>query len=466
MANKQKVILVNPLSVESDHIQPPLGLGYLATSLRKNGFEVEILDAQKEKITTDKLPEIIKKSKPDFVGFQVYTFNLNYVKEGLKKIRSVNKKIITLVGGPHISALPNDVFKTFDGLVDFAFRGEAEIGLPILLKKIIDNDKSGFDKIPGLIYKKNNKIFLNQPLFYKDIDIFDMPAWDLIKPQNYPEAQHGAFFENFPIAPIITTRGCPFNCSFCSGRLNTGMIVRKRKVSSVIEEIKTLYNVYHIREILIIDDNFTFDKIFAKNVLKEIIKLKLDASFAVPNGVRLDTLDLELLKLMKMAGFYLISVGIESGSNRVLKLMQKSLSKEKIREQINLIIKSGLDCAGFFILGYPGETEEEAKETIEFSLNLGLLRAFFFTFIPLPGTPITEELQKKGIIDQSCFTNYSFSKPVFTKEISEEKLKKLRTEAFLRFYLFRPKILFQNFSRFKRPVQFYFLFKRIFRWMV
>jgi len=225
-----------------------------------------------------------------------------------------------------------------------------------------------------------------------------------------------------------------------------------------------LYTTHHIREFHIIDDNFTLDKEFAKKVLKEIIKLNLKISFSVPNGIRLDTLDKEILILMKNAGFYLISIGIESGSDRVLKMMGKHLLIKQIKEKISLIKKVGLDAAGFFILGYPGETEKEIKKTINFSLSLGLLRANYFLFLPLPGTIIFQQLQKGGALGDVEYNKLSFTSPVFTDNLSKTKLKTLQRQAFLKFYL-RPKILIKNILKIKRPAQILFLFKRAIHWL-
>lgn len=457
----KKIILVNPYNPLSDHIQPPLGLGYLATSLRKNNFEILIIDANKEHLNVLRLVEQIKRENPSFVGFQFYTSNFKYIKEGLQAVKKINSNIITLVGGPHPSALPEQVFSTLGSCLDFAFQGEAEIGLPMLLKGNIH-----LEKIPGLIFRKNNQIVVNPPHFEQELDRFDYPAWDLLRPETYPEAQHGAFFEKFPIAPIITSRGCPFSCSFCAGKQNTGTIFRKRSVENVIKEMKYLYEIHNIREFHIVDDNFTLDKCFAKEILKEIIKLNLDASFAVPNGIRLDSLDEEILLLMKKAGFYLISAGIESGSDRILRLMNKHLTIKKIKEKISLIKKTSLDLSGFFILGYPDETVREIKKTIKFSLNLGLLRANYFLFLPLPGTPIFEKLRKNKLLEKIDFNRFSFTKPTFTNKIKKKRLKKLQREAFIRFYLFRPKILLKNLQKIKRPKQVIFLLKRAVHWLI
>ncbi len=229
----EKVLLINPYNPESDHIQPPLGLGYLATALRKANITVSICDANKLKISPRNLQKVISGEKPSFDGFQFYTANYSYIKEGLALIKKISPETLTLVGGPYPSALPAITMKEMGQNLDYAFAGEAEIGLPLLIQK-----KAALEKIPGLIFRQNAKVTVNPLLFHPHLDDFDFPAWDLLKPETYPASQHGAFFKNFPIAPILTTRGCPFNCSFCAGKVNTGSLLRKRSVGNVIKEIK------------------------------------------------------------------------------------------------------------------------------------------------------------------------------------------------------------------------------------
>jgi radical SAM superfamily enzyme YgiQ (UPF0313 family) len=216
------------------------------------------------------------------------------------------------------------------------------------------------------------------------LDKLGIPAWDLIKPYEYPEAQHGAFFKNFPIAPITITRGCPYSCTFCAGNFISGKIFRKRSARHVVEEIKTLHDKYGIREIHITDDNFTLDKDFAKDVLRHIKQMDFKISWSVPNGIRAESLDEELLSLMKETGLYLISLGIESGSDRILKLMKKNTTTSLMKDTIERIRKFDIDIAGFFIIGFPGETLGDIERTIQFSLDLDIIRANFFTYLPHP----------------------------------------------------------------------------------
>ena len=402
-----KTLLVKPYNL-SDHIQPSLGLGYLATSLRANNHEVDILDCIKEDLKLDGFLKRVKELKPDVVGLQCYTFDLRFVKEALDGLKKLDSKPVTMIGGPHPSAAPKETFGYFGDSLDFAFIGEAEKGLPLLLDKLGNGSTIDFSEIPGLAWRESSGVRLNPQAFTHDLDSLGMPAWDLISPENYPESQHGAFFKKFPIAPIMVTRGCPFPCTFCAGSVVAGKKIRKHSARFMLDEIKYLYERHGIREFHIVDDNFTFDKAYVKEFLKKLIALNLDISWATPNGVRVDALDKELLDLMKKSGLYLISLGIESGSDKVLNLMKKHTTVKKIREGVNLIRSSGIDIAGFFIVGFPGETKEDIADTMRFSLDLDLcpnaipeLIPCFANLLTIPSAPLPPP--KSGLTTTKSF---------------------------------------------------------------
>ena len=457
-----KILLVKPYNL-SDHIQPSLGLGYLATSVRDR-HEVNILDCIKEKIKPEDFEKYIADKKPDIVGFQCYTYDLPYIKTMLRACK--NNNIMTILGGPHPSVMPRETMELFGDDLDYCFQGEAETGFPMLLEGLAGGLSFDKAKVPGLVFREGGSIVVNKKVFVEDLDKLGIPAWDLIKPQKYPEAQHGAFFMNFPIAPIIITRGCPYSCTFCSGNLIAGKRIRKRSVGHVLNEIDKLYNSYGIREFHVIDDNFTMDKEFAKRLLKSLKEKNLKISWAVPNGVRMETLDDEMLSLMKETGLYLISLGIESGSDRVLRLMKKGTNTALIKNAVEKIRKANIDIAGFFIIGFPGETKEDIEKTIDFALKLDLIRANFFTYLPFPGTESYEQIKTEEGLDKVNWDKFYFmSAPYAPRGIDSDTLKALQRKAFIKFYM-RPKIFWKNVSQIKSPRHFKFLFTRFCRWIL
>ncbi|MBL7158813.1 MAG: B12-binding domain-containing radical SAM protein [Candidatus Omnitrophica bacterium] len=456
-----RTLLVKPYNL-SDHIQPALGLGYLASSARDR-HDVRILDCVKEKIRPSAFEAALDEIKPDVAGFQCYTYDLHNLKGMLSSCK--NRNIKTVLGGPHPTSVPLETMEFFGNELDYLFQGEAERGFAKLLDMLEGDANINLNDIEGLLWRKEGRVFSNPRFFEENIDNLGIPAWDLIKPETYPEAQHGAFFKKFPIAPIITTRGCPFSCTFCAGNLISGKRLRKRSVSHILGEMEALYNSRGIREFHIIDDNFTLDRAFAKSLLKAVKESSMNVSLSVPNGIRVDTLDDELLELMKSAGLYLISLGIESGSDRVLKLMKKNTTVEGIRKSVVLIRKHGIEVAGFFILGFPGETKEDIEKTIRFSLELDLIRANFFTYLPFPGTESYNNLKREGRLDEVNLKRFYFMNATFVPEgLDKNTLKRLQRKAFLGFFL-RPGIFLKNIREIKSPRHFKFLFMRFLRWM-
>ncbi|MDD5547593.1 MAG: radical SAM protein [Candidatus Pacebacteria bacterium] len=463
-----KVLLMRPDS-RSDELIPPFGLGYLITAARKK-HDVEILDGIKEKLTPEKFREILKDKKYDVIGIQIFTFHVISVKEYVKVIKEVLPEAKIVFGGPHPSCAYANIFQLFPN-IDWAFRGEAEVGLAKLLDLIAENkeaDRNKLMEVPGLIWRIDGRTVANQQLFVEDLDELGMPSWDILKPNTYPLAPHGGFFKNYPIAPIIITRGCPFSCTYCAGYLVSGKKIRFRSVDKVMEEIKWLYNEYGIREIHIEDDNFTFNPDFVREFCRKMKESGLGITWTCPNGVRLDTLTEDLLLTMKDAGLYSISVGIESGSERILKEMKKSLTKDVIREKVSLIKKCGLEISGFFIIGYPGETIKDITETIDFSIELGLKRAGFSLFKPFPGTEITRKLVESGELKEMSDEDWSrfvLADAVYAPQgFTREQMKGLRKKALRRFY-FRPKIVIKFFSEVRNIQHLKIVLKRIYSWL-
>jgi radical SAM superfamily enzyme YgiQ (UPF0313 family) len=332
-------------------------------------------------------------------------------------------------------------------LLDFVFVGEGEIGFPKFLEEL-EREKS-LERVPGLAWMSNGKLRINTGAQEENLDSLGLPAWDLIMPESYPFSPHGVVCKKFPIAPIMATRGCPYKCTFCS---TAGSKLRKRSKELILEEVKLLYDRHGIREFHMVDDNFTMDMVYAKDFLKALIELNLGASWATPNGVRLDRLDREIIELMKEAGFYSLSVGIESGSERIRAKMNKGSSLNKIREQLKMVDQvGGIDMTGFFILGFPGETYEDIEQTLRFSRELQLQRATFHAFIPLPGAMVWREMEASDELGRVDWERYFFWAGAYVPQgLTRKELKHLHRKAFLLFYL-RPRIILENMKFMLRP---------------
>jgi len=455
-----RVLLIKPGNL-SDHIQPSLGLGYLAAQIRSH-HAVKIVDCIKEKLPGEDLLPVLEEFQPDLVGSQCYSMDLPSVKIILQTVKSFNKNITTIIGGAHPTAVPKYTMDYLGrNLLDFVFIGEGEIGFSRFLTELEGNGENDFQKVPGLGWMENGRLRVNPKELVDDLGSIGMPAWDLIKPESYPFSPHGVVCMNYPIAPIMATRGCPYKCTFCT---TSGTKLRQRPVELIVEEIKLLYNHHGIREFHMVDDNFTMDMDYARRLLRAIIELNIGATWATPNGIRLDRIDKDLLELMKQAGFYSIAFGIESGSDRIRMKMKKGSSTKKVSKDLEMVKEvGGIDVTGFFMLGFPGETKEDIEKTLKFSQELPLHRATFHSFIPLPGTQIWEEMKVSGELDRVDWERYFFWAGAYVPQgLTRKELKNLHRKAFLLFYL-RPRIILYNLKFIIKPRVFWYAVRYLWR---
>ena len=294
---------------------------------------------------------------------------------------------------------------------DFAFASEAEEGLPMIVdllgdlapekrRRALHEDGLDLAHIPNLIWRHDGGTVGNPVRVIEDLDSIPMPAWDLIDPASYPHQAHGTFTRQVPSAATIATRGCPYPCTFCAAGINSGKAIRWRGLEPLLDELKFLHTRYGIREFHFEDDNFTLKRERVLEFCEGLSRLNMGVTWALPNGLRLDKLDKEVLQAMERAGCYGFAVGIESGSQRVLNLMAKHLTLERIEEQLHLIASTTkIDVTGFFILGFPGETREEMQETIRFAMRLPMVKANFGSYMPHPGTKEYRKLKADGKLD-------------------------------------------------------------------
>jgi anaerobic magnesium-protoporphyrin IX monomethyl ester cyclase len=435
-----RVLLVKPIIKNAHQSIPNLGLGYLSTALKKAGHHVNILDCVNKRITFNEFEKFIRSSDFDAIGFQVFFTDPLSAKKSLQIVKKHNPQTITIIGGICPSVMPQESFSYFTE-ADFGFRGEAEIGLPRLINKLSGLGLEEKD-IPGLIWRNNGKTETNPAIFNEDLDSLGMPDWDLIDPRNY-NFQTFNLTKSSKVAPIIVTRGCPYHCTFCSTHKVTGRHPRSHSVNYIIDQIKFLHSKFGIKEVSFFDDNLIANKATLEELCHQLIgqKFKIDWS---SYGIRLDKLDRNILKLMEKAGCYIITAGIESGSQRILDHMQKGLIIENIREKAALIKSAtNIKLMVSFILGYPLEDKADILKTIKFAKSLPVFSVGFYNFNPIPGTSIYKELVSSGELEEKFEWDLieSDRKPYAPKNIPLNKLLLLYRWAYISFYL-RPKTLF------------------------
>ncbi len=449
----------------SDEIIPPLHFGYLASCISER-HNVIIYDQLRDNLSNQQLLQNLSAQAPDIIGLSAFTKDVEPVKILAGQLKEKFEESIIVLGGIQITLMPDETFEYFENAIDYGFSGESEIAFPIFIDEIAKHpEEIDLDKIPNLIWKKNNVVIVNPQVITQDLDEMPMPRWDLVPPGSYPKAPHGAFMKQFPIAPIITTRGCAYSCTFCAAASLTGKKVRFRSIDNIINEIKYLSDEFGVREIHFEDDNFSLTKKRVVEFSERLLEENLGITWAFPNGLRLNNLDLQTLKLMRKAGCYAVNVGVESGNDSVLARINKKITKKTILGKISLVKKAGLDIGGFFIIGFPGETLSEINDTLKFACQLPLDRIGISYFQPYPGTKEYEKLFEKGEyrlkLGQS---KQSLHKITYVPQsLTARQLKRLRLKGFVTFY-FRPKIILKLIRQIESCQHLWFILKRGVRW--
>lgn len=431
-----RIMFVQPTADSRNAVLwPPIGLGYLASYVRRDGHEAVIVDMLKDcAFRMSALSERIDRFAPEVLCVSVFTMALPQVREIIAVAKSRLSDIKVIVGGPHLSSLPERAFLDLP-MADFAVRGEGEIPLRRLLQSI-QCGASKWTDVPGLIYRSETGTAMNRAHFEANVDEYGIPAWDLIGIE--------AYYRQMQKIPVYFSRGCPFPCTFCAARLTSGRNLRRRSFSHILDELKMLSRVYGVDQIIVEDEGFGASKDFIMGFCRCLLENPLPIEFHMGTGLRLDQVDEELLLAMEKANVNkLIALGIESGSQRILDLMKKGTSLQLIRDKVNLMYRMGYNPTGYFILGYPGETRDEMEQTVRLALELPICQASFSSFVPLPGTEATKTLQDNGELP----ADFDFSRLIACavayapKGMTTTELQSIRRKAIVRFYL-RPRILF------------------------
>jgi len=427
-------------------VLPPLGILSLASMLRENGEEVLFLDCQATNKNIADVITKIKKDNPDIIGITSSTVTINKTKELIRRCKKENKNMITILGGSHISALPEEVMKECPEL-DIGCIGEGEMTIKEIVSAI-KNDKP-LDDIKGIIYRKNKEITRTPRRgLVKDLDSLPKPAFDLIKDSkqyihSLTMRSSGATF------PLISSRGCYYNCKFCDQNVFSGRW-RGNSPERVLEMMKDVQKLFNVDFISFEDDNFALNKGRVIRICKLIINNRLNIKWGCSLYPR--NVDEKMLKWMKKAGCWTIYIGIESGSQRMIDYMNKKNTLKEIKDCVKLIKKHNINVYGSFILGLPTETKENIEQTIAFAKEIPLDGVSFFTYAPYPGTEFYKELIKEKRINKE-WDNYSGhnTKPIsVNNNISTEYLLKKQKEAYRKFYL-RPKYIATHLKRIVDP---------------
>ena len=382
-----RVLLLRPNSIIIA-TPVPLGLGYIAGSLRKEGHEVAIIDGRNERLSADVMRKRARDYAPHVIGITAINFEMKEAHELAAAVKAEFPAVPVIIGGPYASANREAILD--DENIDVVVIGEGENTAAELLEAI----ESGADlsAVKGIIHRQDGEpVFTGERELIDDLDTLEV-AWDLIDPKAYFK-RLGRNSENIVkkdhrSLTIFTSRGCPYGCIFCHNVF--GKKFRPRSPESVVEEIEMLRDRYGLRELEIVDDSFNQSVRRSKQIMAGLIDRNVKLHIALPNGIRGDRTDPEMMDLFREAGFYRIAFAVESASPRLQKIINKNIDLDKVKWSIEEVARRGLVASGYFIQGFPTETYEEMLMTGDWAADSDLHVASFFYLNPFPGTKVAE----------------------------------------------------------------------------
>ena len=437
----------NKRGLRNESVFPPLGIAYIAAYLKKNGFEVAIIDSLALRISQEEIVSKVNEFKPDFIGITVLTQQFGAAVDLAQALKASDPKTPIIFGGIHIFSQHEEIIKS-ETCVDFCVRGEGELTLLELIRTIQSGGR--LSEVKGVTYRENGGTIVSPDReFIKNLDDLPFPAWELLPMDLYRGPISLDNRRHF--VSVLATRGCPFKCHYCE-LASMWRTQRRRSVENVLAELEVLKNKYHIKFIDFVDDLLVADKKWAIRLFQGMVKMKLNTIRWECSG-RIGLMGEELLKEMKKAGCVCVNYGIEFGSQRMLDFVNKNITIQQIYDTVALTNKVGIPVKGLFMLGYPTETKADIEETINLSRNLKM--DFLATAIvaPYPGTQLYQYCQEHDLFRVDDWKRYDISQIRF-KAI---KLKDMTLDELLEYngridreFILRPRYMLKML--FKHPI--------------
>ena len=420
---------------------PSLGLLSLAAVARRAGAEVHVIEAAALNLTLEQVMDELAGMRPDMVGITATTLSVFNAHETAKAVKEMGPSVVTVLGGPHVSAVPVETLSRFPQF-DIAVLGEGEETFTELIAAL--NDGRPPAEVNGLAVREDGNVVLTGPRpFIKDLDSLPMPAWELVP--GFPERFRPAPFRyrQLPAAILVSSRGCPNRCTFCD-RTVFGRVCRFFSAGYVLGMVRELYGRYGVRELEFEDDTFVVNKPRVMEICEGIRSSGWGMTWSCLG--RVDMVTPELLRAMKAAGCWQISYGIESGDQGILDLVEKKIKLERAREALAWTKEAGMMTKGFFIVGFPTETKATIEKTVEFAKREALDDISVFKLTPLPGSKIYEMAGRYGAFDDD-WRKMNLLETVFVPEgLTKEDLDDAAGRLLREFYL-RPKVVLSYLGR-------------------
>jgi len=443
-----KVILIRcgsgigPRETNVTGCYPPLGLAYVAASLRDAGYNVGIMDAEVLQMGSREVLQCIP-ADARIIGFTSTTLGWPVVREIAGNVKKAFPESLLVIGGPHVTAFPEDTLEA--PVFDIGVVGDGEKAMV----SIADHHARGVSMhtIAGCVTRTDAGSIrsLLPPPWIQDLDSLPFPALDLL-----PMDRYRSVMVKEPFVTMVTSRGCPYRCNFCS-QIYGGNKLRTRSPENIVDEMEQAVKRYQAKEIILFDETFGVKRNDALRVCALIRNRKLDIRWSA--RTRIDVIDEQLLSAMRGAGCYALHLGVESGTERILRAMNKKITVAQVRSVASMAHRLGFKLHAYFMIGYPGETRAEIDETLRLSRQLNLDWASYTITIPNPHTPLLGTAVSQGILQPDFWRNYTLGNipldiPFFASgECPESYLKRAKRSAYLRFYL-RPGTLLRNLAFF------------------
>ncbi|MBI5207909.1 MAG: cobalamin B12-binding domain-containing protein [Candidatus Firestonebacteria bacterium] len=417
----------------------PLGPLYIAAVLKNAGHDVKLIDGIF--YSWEDVEKAVKNERPQVAGISVTAFGFDRTMRLTALIKNINPKIHTIIGGPFPDAMQEKCLEE-DPNLDAVSIGDGEYIMRDFCNAIENcNDLS---KVKGIIWRDGTgKIIKNPPCsFIENLDELPFPARELVEVKRYsPAIGH---YKKLPNATIIGSRGCKGQCIFCHTKIFPGLYTRFRRPELVVDEMEELIKKYDIKDFLFWDNNITEDKERTVKFCEDIIKRKLNIVWS--GNTRADSIDKNLAILMKKSGCWKLLIGVESGTQKSLDILNKGETVEQIEKAVGWIKKAGIDVFATFIFGIPGETYQDALKTIDLAIKLEPDVAKFFTLSINPGSIISTKFQEYGTMDTTSYAQCFQGEGFVPYSMSREELHKVIAKAYRRFYM-RPYFILRRISK-------------------
>ena len=439
-AARRRILLIK--SPQNDpkwrQISHPLGLMSIAAYLRKNyPYDVKIEDIRISGSGRSALESVIRGYAPDAVGISALTHESGAVSWIAQCVKHVHADIPVLLGGPHATAYPEKAIQISG--VDYLVVGEGETAAGRLLERLFEG--RDISDIKGIVYKRDHQIIsTGRGDLIEDLNDLPMPAYDLIPIEAYGNFDSMSRTGLGNYMSIFSSRGCPYHCIYCHNIF--GKMFRCRSAENLFNEIKHLHDACGIRDFEILDDIFNLDRKRLIDFCDRIIGSGMKVTFAFPNGLRCDILDELQLSKLRQAGTVFIGFAVETGSPRMQKLIKKNIQLDKIKKNIDIAHSLRIHPHGFFMIGFPGETREEMRMTVDFMLNSRLHTCALFVVMPFEGTELGKICREMGHVPVTDLSMSYYTKEfVNLTDVPSAEINRMRRRALLRFYL-NPRRLF------------------------